>query len=118
MFTKTEWIAVGNMVEAKADGHADICSCDPTSYCQGAIGRGYAEQCANARLISAAPEMLQALEKLLQQVEGACGSVIPEGSFYMGKKLAHKALAKARGDYLPYKAPTLDELQEDFAREV
>lgn len=41
------------------------------------------------------PGLLEALEHLLAQVDEACGSVIPQGSFSHGKKRARAAIASA-----------------------
>src|SRR5690606_19127575 len=54
---------------------------------------------ANARLIAAAPELLEALEKLLTAVDKACGTAIPQGSFVAARKAARDAIAKATGEH-------------------
>ena len=56
--TPAPWIAVGAWVEIEDDDIADICSCNPESINQ--EGRSYEEMCANANLIAAAPELLEA----------------------------------------------------------
>lgn len=58
-FTKGQWIAVGRRVEHPNDRIPDICSCNPADF--GQDGRTDEEACANARLIAAAPTMLNAL---------------------------------------------------------
>ena len=58
-FTKGEWVAVGRRVEHPDDRIPDICSCIPEDF--GQEGRSDKEACANARLIAAAPTMLNAL---------------------------------------------------------
>lgn len=58
-FTKGQWMAVGAWVEHVDDNVPDICNCDPS--CMGQEGRSYEEACANARLLAAAPTMLNAL---------------------------------------------------------
>ena len=59
---------------------------------------GLPESAANARLIAAAPELLEALEKLLTAVDKACGTAIPQGSFGAARKAARDAIAKATGE--------------------
>lgn len=58
--TPGPWYAVGAWVEHPDDGTADICNCGPESMGQNHLQRGYEEICANARLISAAPDLLNA----------------------------------------------------------
>lgn len=58
-FTKGQWMAVGAWVEHVDDSVPDICNCDPASMNQ--EGRSDEEVCANARLLAAAPTMLNAL---------------------------------------------------------
>ena len=62
--TPGPWVAVGAWVERPYEDCPDICSCDPESI--GQRGRTYDEQCANARLIAAAPELLYALKAMLE----------------------------------------------------
>lgn len=59
--TRGPWIAVGTWVEYPNDKIADICTCDPEATGQAHLNRPYAESMANARLIAAAPELLEAL---------------------------------------------------------
>jgi hypothetical protein len=63
----------------------------------------YTEQCANARLIAAAPDLLAALSELLAEwderdriaaQEPGCGGLNETG----GVVLARAAIAKARGE--------------------
>ena len=67
--TPGPWIAVGAWVEHPDDSVADICSCDPETIGQGKLGRGYAEICANARLIAAAPAMRAEIERQAKEIE-------------------------------------------------
>ena len=60
---------------------------------------GLPESEANARLIAAAPELLEALEELLSAVDKACGTAIPRGSFSAARKAARDAIAKATGEH-------------------
>ena len=66
-FTKGPWIAVGRRVEHPSDRIPDICSCMPEDF--GQDGRSDEEACANARLIAAAPIMLDALKTARYVVE-------------------------------------------------
>tara|TARA_R110000824_G_scaffold308609_1_gene496046 strand:+ start:114 stop:431 length:318 start_codon:yes stop_codon:yes gene_type:complete len=58
----------------------------------------YTEHEANAHLIAAAPELYEALESLVGQIDGACGDVLPAGAFSLARKKAHAALANALGE--------------------
>lgn len=49
----------------------------------------------NLNLIATAPDMLEALTKLLEQVDLACGQSIPDGAFKYGRDLAKAAIEKA-----------------------
>lgn len=60
-FTDCQWIAVGGMVEVEDDRIADICSCYPYDMGQDHLKRSEEEIMANARLIAAAPALLDAL---------------------------------------------------------
>jgi hypothetical protein len=62
--TPGPWIAVGFWVEHPSDKRPDICNCDPRSMDQ--EGRSDAEILANARLIAAAPDLLEALRGALE----------------------------------------------------
>ncbi len=62
--TRGQWIAVGAWVEHPDDDVADICSCDPATINQEHLGRGDSEICANARLIAAAPDLLEVCRRL------------------------------------------------------
>lgn len=61
--TPGPWIAVGSWVEVEDDDIPDICTCDPNHMGQASLPRSDEEVVANARLIAAAPEMLEALEQ-------------------------------------------------------
>lgn len=60
--TPGPWFAVGAWVEIESTTRPDICSCDPKTI--GQTGRTYEQMCANARLISAAPDLLAVLQEL------------------------------------------------------
>jgi hypothetical protein len=62
--TPGTWYAVGAYVEHDDDSVADICSCDPATIGQKHLGRSYEEIIANAKLIAAAPDLLEALERI------------------------------------------------------
>ena len=91
-FTPGPWFATGTMtkyVEARIDGGLvqEIAAVGPT-----AADNGYgAQQEANARLIAAAPELLEALEKLVL-------FSIPKPSNAVALNYAHQVIAKARGE--------------------
>lgn len=68
-FTKGKWIAVGAWVEHQKDNKADICSCNPEDFGQEHYNRSYEEQCANAKLIAQAPNMLKTLKRLVAALE-------------------------------------------------
>lgn len=87
--TPGPWISVGAWVEHPDDDVADICSCDPATINQEHLGRGDSEICANARLIAAAPDMLDAL-----QFVTSASRILPEAML----KVAKDAIAKALGE--------------------
>jgi hypothetical protein len=60
--TPGPWFAVGAWVEIEDDDVPDICTCNPEDI--GQEGRSDEEICANARLIAAAPDLLNALRLL------------------------------------------------------
>lgn len=78
--TRGQWIAVGAWVEHPDDDVADICSCDPATINQEHLGRGDSEICANARLIAAAPDLLEVCRRLAEvnvfSVESEVASII------------------------------------------
>jgi hypothetical protein len=89
--TEGPWIAVGGWVEHPDDAIADICSCYPRALGQEHLDRPYEEVDANARLIAAAPEMLEALKAI-------------NTAFQWNEQMArpvfdkvHAAIAKAEG---------------------
>jgi hypothetical protein len=67
--TPGPWVAVGRFVEVADDNVPDICTTDPAAIGQQNLPRSYAECCANARLIAAAPELLEALKELVAAVD-------------------------------------------------
>lgn len=62
LHTPGPWHAVGTWVEHADDKVADICICNPVDFGQHHLGRSHAEVLANAKLIAAAPEMLETLK--------------------------------------------------------
>lgn len=82
--TPGPWINVGAWVEHPDDSIPDICNCNPDSMDQ--EGRSYDEVCATARLIAAAPELLDALVMMLDAYD------IPAV-----RQQARSAIAKAIG---------------------
>jgi hypothetical protein len=89
------WIAVGRRVEHTSDKRPDVCSCAPEDF--GQDGRSDKEACANARLIAAAPDMLAALEKLVQQVESGYFDHVATDHPNSAVIAARAAIAKATG---------------------
>lgn len=61
------------------------------------LGQDRAEQEANARLIAAAPELLEALQSLLKWAQGVHGPR-PARINYAGMDVARAAIAKATGE--------------------
>jgi hypothetical protein len=117
--TPGPWYGVGAWVEVEDHGVADICSCNPDDYAQGHLGRNYDEICANARLIAAAPELLEALEAIvstrnaearaIKSYDNARENFSRDGYEYRAmvnamqkasdaEKLAKQAIAKAKGE--------------------
>jgi len=62
--TPVPWVAVGRFVEVADDNVPDICTTDPAAIGQQDLPRSYAECCANARLIAAAPETAAERDRL------------------------------------------------------
>jgi len=95
--TPGPWIQVGHWVEHPDETVADICTCDPEAMGQSHFKRNYSEVVANARLIAAAPEMLEALQAIYHER--------PRGYEYVSEysltieDIARKAIAKATGAY-------------------
>ena len=89
--TPGPWIAVGSWVEHPDDTVADICVCDTMLFSQGHLNRSEEEESANARLIAAAPELLEALQTLPQSLS----STDEDLNRWMEKAWA--AIAKATG---------------------
>jgi hypothetical protein len=97
--TPGPWFSVGAWVEVSQESIADICTCHPEDFNQGHLKRSDAEMMANAQLIAAAPDMLQALKLvrdnasqidlpvyLLDQVQRAIANA--EGAIYNEKDYA------------------------------
>jgi hypothetical protein len=84
------------MVEVANDKAPDICTTNPQMFGQGHLSRSMREQLANARLIAAAPDLLEALQAMTEaflDTEGSHGSVESDA---MDK--AYDAIARATGD--------------------
>ena len=80
-FTKGPYKAEKEVV---IDGYGEIL----TVFVRGSIKGRNNEDCATARLLAAAPDMLEALEELVEQLEGE----------YFCFKKAREAIAKAKGE--------------------
>jgi hypothetical protein len=84
------------MVEIANDKKPDICTTNQHQFDQGYLRRSMSEQLANARLIAAAPDLLEALQAMTEaflDTEGSHGSVESDA---MDK--AYDAIARATGD--------------------
>jgi hypothetical protein len=94
--TPGPWIAVGLWVEHPNDNIADICTCNPEDVGQAHLGRSDSEACANARLIAAAPDLLQCLKWMVELYELKC---LDENGFVSGPEHAASLMAiiKATG---------------------
>lgn len=90
--TPGPWMAVGAWVEHPDDEVADICVCDTMLFSQGHFNRSEEEECANARLIAAAPELLEALKKLMKDAGGE--DLV---KWKIAHEAARAAIAKATG---------------------
>lgn len=86
--TPGPWIQVGHWVEHPNEKIPDICTCDLQAIGHGHLKRTEAETIANARLIAAAPDMLEAL-KLIQNQD----LVLPAD-----REIIKSAIAKATGE--------------------
>lgn len=97
--TPGPWIAVGAWVEVEDDNIPDICTCEPSDIGQGHLARTDKEIMANARLIAAAPDLLEVLDSCA----GVLTVFVDDGSAALdsviGKNLtaARAAIAKAIG---------------------
>lgn len=95
--TPGPWIAVGWQVEILSAGAPDICNTNPETF--GQHGRSYEERCANANLIAAAPELLEALKDARRKLAWFTDSypqdiVVSESEFF---EPIDAAIAKAEG---------------------
>ena len=67
--TPGRWIAVGHWVIYPPVNKPDICYCNPAGFGEVSLNRSEKEICANAKLISVAPEMAALLEQLADRLE-------------------------------------------------
>lgn len=88
--TPGPWIQVGAWVEVEDDNIPDICSCNPESISQGHLQWDWKTIEANARLIAAAPDMLDALK--------ICESVLRIKGYKNAAEIACAAIYKATGN--------------------
>jgi len=87
--TPGPWFAVGAQVEIEDDSVPDICTCDPQMMRQSHLDWHPRTVEANARLIAAAPELLEALERV--KATGVFLGAIPQ-------EMVDAAIAKAKGE--------------------
>lgn len=66
--TPGPWHQVGAWVEVEDDEIPDICSCNPESIEQGHLKWDWETAIANARLIAAAPDLLEALKAIVKSL--------------------------------------------------
>ncbi len=93
-FTPGPWYAVGYWVEHPEDDRPDICSCNPFDIGQDHLERSDEEIRANVQLIAAAPDLLDALQKLVGYLDGTVGDYHLEN---YALPAARSAVAKAIG---------------------
>lgn len=92
--TPGPWIAVGAWVEHPDDSIPDICTCDPED--MGQEGRSDKEIRANARLIAAAPDLLEAC-KLIVSAFDALAPISAARNEPLQINAARAAIVKAGG---------------------
>jgi len=97
-FTEGEWFAKRDgwstvYVECRIGGGMlqEVAACGPTA-------NGPDEQEANARLIAAAPDLLEALEELERSVLAGSYEDPSHDRIFRALKDAHAAIARARGE--------------------
>jgi hypothetical protein len=95
--TPGPWYAVGSWVEVDDDNAADICNCSAESMGQKRAARPPEEEEANARLIAAAPELLDAL-RALQSIPPFDGTQKASIARRETKRAARAVVAKALGE--------------------
>ena len=97
--TPGPWHAVGTQVETESDDVADICTCEPALFGQDKLPRDYAEQCANARLIASAPDLLEALQTCMAALhwneEAGCLTGITGDQWHAALDIIAKATGEA-----------------------
>lgn len=92
--TPGPWYAVGGMVEIGNDELPDVCTCDPQLFGQGHLPTTPEREYANARLIAAAPDLLEALKGMLSRTDGQAIYNFMEPQ----REAARAAIAKATGE--------------------
>ena len=88
--TPGPWFAVGAQVEIEDDSVPDICTCDPQVMRQSHLDWHPRTVEANARLIAAAPELLEALDDIIGMARA--------GRMVHVINRAKAAIAKAKGE--------------------
>ena len=92
--TPGPWFAVGAQVEIEDDSVPDICTCDPQVMRQSHLDWHPRTAEANARLIAAAPDLLEALEEALEDWDND----EPDFVRLEWADKARAAIAKAKGE--------------------
>ena len=97
--TPGPWFAVGAQVEIEDDSVPDICTCDPQVMRQSHLDWHPRTVEANARLIAAAPELLDVLELALRAHGTMLLSDPPQDPWvsWAVEQKARAAIAKATG---------------------
>jgi hypothetical protein len=90
--TPGPWFAVGYQVEIESETVADICTTNANLFGQGGL-HDDARAMANARLIAAAPDLLAALEDIVQASDANDGD-----SLMNAIQAAQTIIAKAKGE--------------------
>ena len=94
--TPGPWFQVGAWVEIESDDVADICTCHTEDFGQAHLGRSAEEMMANACLIAAAPDLLEALEMVRDADNDRAADgmeTIPD----IARAKIDRAIAKAKG---------------------
>lgn len=92
-FTKGQWVIDSDFITVEVDGIDEVvCDLDPIDVYPTVYQRSEEEKDANAKLIAAAPDMLEALESFVYEIEKTrSGYNILEESYHLAKEAIKKA---------------------------